>query len=384
MMLALEMGNPYLPMLLAKQGDFALSWVVFYSALALVLPMVANIIMSPLWGKVGDRLGYKPMLMRAAWALVISQGLMIFAHSISSIIIIRIFQGGFAGFLAAMQTYALCLTDGADKGQRLAELQSAKALATCLAGAVGGLMLMFFHFDYLYGVASVLCLLTTLLMQWLLPSIKTMPAPSQKQVSAKLSGSARKVVGSLGVLIGMTQLIKFLPDPVFTLLMNQRMPGQVFAVGVLYSLPSLGLLLTSAKCGKQFDKCRQKPELIPCYLAAYCLIGALSMLIQAFATQFITLACARLLWGVVLAALLPALICLMSDRFRHQGYALGLANSFAKIGNLVGLILGGLMGNVMTLGQLFLLLAVAYLLMMLVSFVTYRRSQTVDAALRAV
>ncbi|WP_305033813.1 hypothetical protein [Legionella sp. km772] len=80
MILALEMTNPFLSLLIASQKGALASNIVFYSMLSLVLPMLANIVMTPIWGFAADRYGYKSMLMRAAWALVFTQGAMIWVN----------------------------------------------------------------------------------------------------------------------------------------------------------------------------------------------------------------------------------------------------------------------------------------------------------------
>lgn len=363
MMLALEAGNPYLPLLIAEQGDIPSASVAWYSALAFVLPMMANIVMMPLWGYLGDRLGYKAMLMRATWALVVTQFLMLAVHGTMAILLVRIVQGGFAGFLAAMQTYSLAVNRHEQKGQQLAHLQTAKALATSLAGLIGGLLLTLAHFRLLYGAAAGLTLFTALIMQRYLP--QTTPAPANP---GQRKGNREAVIWLLGGLIVWTQCLKFFTEPVYSLAISSIVSGQLVVTGILYSVPALGLLLTSTLCGRQFDRCRQNPSHIRYYLSGYSLLGVVLMLIQASSTSIPMLFLTRLVWGMVLAALLPAFICLISDRCARQGYAIAMANSFAKTGNVSGLVLGGWMGTWMPLQQMFLLLAAAYAVMMLISY----------------
>jgi len=363
MMLALEMGNPYLPLLIAEQGDIPLASAAWYSALAFVLPMLANIVMTPIWGSLADKLGYKSMLMRAAWALVITQFLMLLVHGTMEILLIRILQGGFAGFLAAMQTYSLALNHWEHKGRQLARLQTAKALASSLAGLAGGLLLMIAHFQLLYGVAAVISLFTAVLMQRYLPATTAMQANTKQY-----KGGMDALIWLLGSMIVLTQTVKFFTEPVYTLTMNQMLFGPPLLTGILYSTPALGLLLASGWCGRQFDRCRQEPQKIKYYLSTYSLLGMLLMFIQASSTFLPVLILTRLVWGMVLAALLPAFICLISDRCARQGYAIGVANSFAKIGNVSGLLLGGWMGAFMPLQQMFLLMAGAYALMLIIGY----------------
>lgn len=363
MLLAMEMTNPFLPLLIASQSG-SLHSAVFYSTLALALPMGANIIMGPLWGRLADRWGYKLMLMRAAWALVVCQGLMLVADSASAILMVRIIQGGFAGFIVAMQTYAVSLCDWHCKSRQLARLQSAKAIATTVAGLVGGLCLTYTGYRGLYMTALLLSLATTLIMQNQLPQTCIQPAKRPLHTSPSLL-SVGLFTAIIGLLIVLTQMARYLIDPVFSLAVTQALHADVVFIGMLYSLPAVSLLLASEWCGRQFDECRLHPQRIKYYLLAYCLLGALILLAQGLLINRLSLIVARLLWGVVLAALLPALLTLISDRSDQQGYALGLANSLAKLGNLTGICLGGYLGGFMSLSQLFLIVAAIYALMAL-------------------
>ncbi|MCW8471877.1 MFS transporter [Fluoribacter gormanii] len=359
MILALEMTNPFLSLLIASQSDISTQDAIFYSMLSFVFPMFANIIMTPIWGLAADRYGYKPMLMRAAWALVFTQLTMIFVNSLNWILIIRIFQGAFAGFIVSMQTYSLSVCEWHNKSRQLSRLQSAKAIATTLAGFTGGLILTTTSYKGLYGIATVICLTITLVMQYYLPTSPKKAGKALDQKSDKLIFDSQSVY-ALCFLITLTQIIKFLPDPGLSLFINDLFSQNFILIGLIYSLPAAGMLLSSEWCGRQFDRCRSDPFLVRSYLIRYSVLGFILMLCQASMSNLIFFACIRMLWGVVLAALLPALFALLSDRYPLPGYALGLANSFAKLGNLIGLLLGGVLINWLSYSTLFVIIAGLY------------------------
>ncbi|STX30099.1 multidrug resistance efflux pump [Legionella beliardensis] len=383
MLLALEMSNPFLPLFIASHG-FSGHTAILYSALAFILPMITNIIMAPLWGMAADRFGYKPMLMRAAWTLVLTQGLMMMANDITAVLIIRVIQGGFAGFIAAMQMYVLSMDLNDNKAEQLASLQFSKALATSTAGITGGALLGCLNFAGLFFIAMALCLIATLILQKKLPATKKPATQSKKK---PLTANSFFHLSGLGLLIILTQCIKFLPEPIFVLSVNSFMTDNAILIGLLYSMPAIGLFLSSNYCGKQFDRCRKEPAQIKSYLFFYSFLGCLMMLGHAFfTTHFIVLASIRLLWGIVLAALLPALFCLISDRYHHQGLAIGWANAFAKIGNLIGIILGGWLGSYLSIQSLFCCLACIYAVIALIclcgNFFTGKNSENLRKTLK--
>ncbi|AMP90023.1 MFS transporter [Legionella pneumophila] len=359
MILALEMTNPFLPLLIAQKSNTPIPSVVIYNMLSLILPMVANILLTPIWGLAADRYGYKSMLMRASWALVLTQASMIFVNSVFWILIIRLIQGAFAGFLVAMQTYALSITEWQNKSTQLSRLQSSKAIATSTAGFIGGLALSFTNYQGLFGLATLICLGTTVAMHYKLPSSTKRQIKNSSQTSHHPLTS-KSVFFFLCVLIMLAQIAKFLPDPGFTLFVNKYCSNNLVLIGFLYSLPSIGMLCSSVWCGKQFDHCRSQPSLVNQYLIRYSVFGTVLMIIQANVDNFYLFGLIRILWGIVLAALLPALFALCSDRNLLPGYALGLANSFAKLGNLIGLLLGGIFAFYLPYPAIFMIIAGIY------------------------
>ncbi|QMT60543.1 MFS transporter [Legionella sp. PC997] len=359
MILALEMTNPFLSLLIASQDELSRQNAVFYSMLSLVLPMLANIIMTPIWGRAADRYGYKLMLMRAAWALVFSQLAMIFVNSLCWILIIRVFQGAFAGFIVAMQTYSLSFCEWHYKSRQLARLQSAKAIATTLAGFAGGIILSFTNYQGLYAIATVVCLTITLVMQYYLPIIPKNVGANIDQKPNEVTFNSKPIY-MICFLITLTQIIKFLPDPGLSLFVNDSFSSNLIFIGLVYSFPAVGMLLSSEWCGRQFDQCRSNPFLVHRYLLRYSGLGFILMLCQASTNNLIVFGSLRILWGGVLAALLPALFSLLSDRYSLPGYALGLANSFAKLGNLIGLLLGGMLINWLSYSSLFIIISGLY------------------------
>ncbi|AHE65912.1 MFS transporter [Legionella oakridgensis] len=359
MLLALEMTNPFLPLLITAIHHSTQA-VVFYNTLALFLPMVANLLMAPLWGLAADRYGYKPMLMRSAWALVLTQASMIFAPSIEWILLIRTAQGAFAGFIAAMQAYALSAHEWDKKNRQLSRLQAAKGMATLLAGLAGGLVLACTSYHGLYATATIICLLTTVLMHQQLPATpqKAMIVHTKNENHAK--PPLKGMLFFLCLLITLTQIARFLPDPVFSLFLHEQYPNNALLIGFLYSLPAAGLLGSAEWCGRQFDRCRKNHARINQYLLGYSFLGALVMIAHAFAGNIYLFAGARIIWGIVLAALLPALFSLLTDRIRATGYALGIANSLAKLGNLSGIACGGVIATWLSFRTFFLIVAAIY------------------------
>src|ERR1700733_6714521 len=103
----LDMTDPYWPLIIHHFNSLLSSQEVqYWSAAIYITPFAMTIISIPIWGHLGDKIGHKKMLIRAASALVVTQCLVGFATNPFLILLIRMLQGIFAGYTAAGQAWA--------------------------------------------------------------------------------------------------------------------------------------------------------------------------------------------------------------------------------------------------------------------------------------
>jgi MFS transporter, DHA1 family, multidrug resistance protein len=364
MMLSLEMSNPFLPSYVQSLSGASLHFVFMQSSFVLAIPMIMMIVTSPIWGSLADRYGYKPMLLRASAALVITQLLTSMATSPLQLMIIRAMQGGFAGFLAAMQAYAVNLTPWEHKGKYLARLESAKALGTCVSGVIGGLIVSLSAIRDLFLLSSGICIIVTVIIYVTLPEVKKCARkpsmPHQTHLVPHFS--------IIACFIFLSQVAKFIPNPTFSIYVETFVQKSPLIIGLLYSLPAVSLILMSEFSGRLFDFIRKnKPQAIFPYFFGVALLGFIIMTAHSATHSVIGLILIRFLWGVVFASLLPALFALISDYSSKSGYYIGIANSFTKLGNFSGLMLGGFGAGILALNQIFLLAGLSYFFIMIIS-----------------
>lgn len=72
---AMEMSGPFWPLQIQHLlGAEQAHYVTLLSTLVYVGPMLAAMLLTPFWGRLGDRTGHKPMIVRALLALAVCQG----------------------------------------------------------------------------------------------------------------------------------------------------------------------------------------------------------------------------------------------------------------------------------------------------------------------
>ena len=357
-MAAVEMGTPFWPIYLRDLGHLSPPELAAITTLVYAGPLLTALITTPFWGRLGDRLGHRPMILRALLALAVCHAWIGWTDSLWQIVVARLVQGGLAGFIAAAQAYAMDIVSGAARTIVLSRLHAATACGTLLGPLCGGLLYAPFGFSGVILSAGGLCLACALAAYLGLSDPRRQGAservapPPLRQAMQKTTKSPtsseiaepRFRFGSLiaGLCIGIVavQTGKSLPQSYLGLFAEQVLLTPPWLTGVIYGAPAVGLMLGAPFFGRLFS--RQPSALVLQRLAWACWVCVLLSVVQAASRDPWSFLIARLFWGGALAALLPILFGLLS---RHagtrQGFALALGNSAAKAGGLAGMLLGG-------------------------------------------
>lgn len=333
---AMEMSAPFLPLYLRSLGGLngnALAWA---SALAFAGPMAMAMLCAPMWGRLGDRNGHKPMLLRALAALALAQLAIAYAPDVTSVLAIRFIQGALAGFIAAAQAYGGSLVAREQRGRLMAKLQVATALGSIAGPLVGGIVYDSAGFRMLNIGAAVLCACCAIVASVVLPALAPRALrPAGTQAATPGSFTHAAIVGLLAAIV-LVQAGKMMPQVFFALFTEQVLHAPSWLTGVCYGAAAIGLCIAAPVWGKRFDKLPRERVLLEVEAVAWVCAGMVAL--QAFSTGPVLFIAARVGWGVCLAALLPVFYSILSREAgsAHQGRALGAGNSAAKAGALLG------------------------------------------------
>lgn len=376
---ALEMSGPFWPLQLRALGDPP-GGLALASAVAYAGPMVTAMLFTPLWGRIGDRVGHKAMLLRALLALAATQLWLAYAGSGGVVLAVRLLQGALAGFIAAAQAYGAGLVPRSGRGGLMARLQVATALGSLLGPLAGGTLFSIFGFSAVNAIAAAICLACGLCAALVLPvppssaaSLRAAHGPaSTARAAASLSppdamqpvssGGAALGSAARGLLAGivLVQAGKMMPQGFFSLYAEQILQAPPWLTGLCYGATAVGLCLTAPFWAGQF---KDKPlDWILQRIEWICWACAGIVAVQALGRSIALVLAARLAWGIAMAALLPVFYSLLSQAAPDsmQGRALGAGNSAAKAGALLGAGAGGLAMAWLPLEHIFWSVAVLY------------------------
>ncbi|MGR3886142.1 MFS transporter [Pseudomonas sp. 1152_12] len=356
---AMEMSGPFWPLQIQKLlGVANAQYTGLLSSLVYAGPMMAAMFLTPIWGRLGDRTGHKPMIIRALLALAVCQALAAITFDPWLLVAIRVAQGALAGFIAAAQAYALAYCGDGGRGQILARLQSATAVGSLAGPVLGGWLMDISGFALLCYSATAVCLVCAVISVFL-------PSDAPRSRPTRTSAPAALPKGWLGAMLGIIVLIqaaKMMPQPFYALYVADVLQAPAWLIGASYAASALTLALSAPLWGRLFDRHQPAHTLrIIEWITWSC---ALTLAFTAMANEWLGFLASRLLWGVWQGALLPVAYTLIANTVApsQQGFALGMGNSAAKAGALCGALMGGIGMAMVGLAHSFWLVALTYAL----------------------
>ncbi|MHA4980016.1 MFS transporter [Pseudomonas extremorientalis] len=356
---AMEMSGPFWPLQIQRLlGDAGAHYTGLLSSLVYAGPMMAAMILTPLWGRLGDRTGHKPMIIRALLALAACQALAALTFDPWLLVAIRVAQGALAGFIAAAQAYALACCGDSGRGHIMARLQSATAVGSLAGPVLGGWLMDISGFALLCYSATAVCLVCALVSLFL-------PSDTQRLRKTHATTPTALPKGWLGAMLGIIVLIqaaKMMPQPFYALYVADVLHAPGWLIGASYAASALTLALSAPLWGRLFD--RHPPAHTLRIIEWVTWACALTLACTALASEWLGFIASRLLWGMWQGALLPVAYTLIANTVApaQQGFALGIGNSAAKAGALGGALLGGIGMGMVGLAHSFWLVALTYAL----------------------
>jgi MFS family permease len=317
-----------------------------------VVPTAFTALSSPFWGKLADRMGKKPLLIRAQLGLAGSFLLAGFAQSPGVFFLALALQGTLGGTFSASNAYLSTLLSGPSLTRGLTAMQWSARAALVVAPVALGLCMGAGSPIHLYRYLALLPLLAALLIARI-PEGAAPQKGDPRMASPASAESADKIIERAGspetsplVIYGLQFAFVFstvLTFPYFiswVLQCNPSLPSGW--AGLLFGLPNLVYLLSALPLVGWLGKKRNLSALAGAYLAL-----AASLLGQAFAVSLWALGALRLVMGAAMTCGFIALHALVAGVVKtgNAGRAFGWFESSSKWGAVAGGALAGLVAQ---------------------------------------
>ncbi|MEY9216672.1 putative MFS family arabinose efflux permease [Bacillus sp. SJZ110] len=313
-------------------------------------------LVSPFWGRFGDKRGYKKILMATGTGIALSIFFMGFVTSVYQLFFLRMAMGLVTGFIPTSLAMISAQTPKSSAGKTLGTLQMGQVSGSLFGPLLGGMLADRFGFTYTFFITSFVIFSSVLLVLF---GVKEKPLAEK---TAKRTSYSRKEVLSyifhhpaLWVMMLLTMLIQtgnFSIQPLLALYVNE-LHGPVnlaFFSGMAFSATGLGSLLLARKWGDLGDRYGHRRILIGLLIAA-----SFFFIPQALASSLSVLLVFRFLFGMAMGGLLPCITAAIRVQAPGsiQGEVLGYNVSFRFLGNVLGPLLGGIISSHFTISATF-------------------------------
>jgi len=303
---------------------------------------------SPLWGRLSDRIGRRPVLMASLFGNVLGFLMFAFATNVAMLFASRIISGIAAASISTAQAYVADATDDANRSKGMAQIGMAFGLGLVLGPPIGGVLSSLgtslkFAPNFLPGTAAAL-LSTTALLLAMTSLPETLTTPSDRSWSMidheswkiffRMRG-LRLAGGSLAVLMFTLASLA----PILVLVGRDHFGLTARQVGYLFGL--MGVVVVALQASAVDPLTRRLGDIGTGIGGAACLM--LGLLLVPFTHAVGMLIAATCLMGIGQGLCHPTLSAYISKTAppSHRGGILGVSSSLTALARVCGPALAG-------------------------------------------
>lgn len=359
---------PFLSLYINTLGNFSHQQLNFWSGIVYSGTFIVSAVVSPWWGKLADKKGCKPMILRAGIGMSVVIACMGLVQNVWQLLLLRMLQGVFAGFISNSNALVATETPKTNSGQALGTIASATTAGTLLGPLVGGALTSIFSYRITFMITGGLLLLCSILVLFFVHE------DDFKPVTAKKLDKASGVIKSLrsphlifGLLLTtlIIQAANNSINPIVSLYVRQLLNGHdnvVFISGVIAALPGIATFLVASRFGALGDKIGTHKIIVAGFIAA-----SIFFFLTAFVRNTVELGILRFLVGFSDACLFPQVQTMLTKNSPAAvtGRIFSWNQSAMYIGNIVGPLLGSFVSGMFNYSMVFIVTTVIVLINLL-------------------
>ncbi|HEM6204489.1 TPA: multidrug efflux MFS transporter [Streptococcus suis] len=316
--------------------------VEYYAGLAVSVNALAAALMAPIWGSLADRYGRKPMMVRAAFAMIFTMGGMAFVPNVFWLLALRVLNGVFTGYIPNATALIASQVPKDKTGYALGTLSTGAVAGNLIGPTLGGILAEMFGVHMVFLLVGLLYAIVVLLTVFYIREdfvpVKKGEEMSVNEVFEQVKDRQMLVglfVTSM-IIIAAAQAVV----PILTLYVRHlgQTDNLLFVAGFIISLPGMASLVTSGYLGKIGDRIGNH-RLLLIALTYSLLINVFCV----FAENPFQLGLLRFMYGFGTGALLPSVNSLLTKLTPKEG--ISRIFSYNQLFNNLGSVVGPMMGS---------------------------------------
>ena len=322
---------------LGVKGDM----VEWYTGLSVAISALASALVSPIWGRLADRYGRKPMMIRASMVMTFTMGGLALVPNVFWLLLLRTLNGLFAGYVPNATALIASQVPQNRSGYALGTLSTGLTAGVLIGPLLGGTLSEAFGMRgtfLLVGLILFICCLLTIF------GLRENFQPVEKGEMMTLSQVFAKIP-SKSMLIGLfvtSMIIQISAQSIAPMLaLYIRYLGQrdniLFYSGLIVSAMGFSSLLSTPYLGKLGDRIGNHRLLLMGLFYSF-----LSYFLCGFAGSALQLGILRFAYGFGVGALMPSVNSLLTKMTPKEGISriFSFNQSFSYIGQVLGPFVG--------------------------------------------
>lgn len=348
---------PFLPIYMQSELGATADNVSLWSGVTYAITFAISAFVSPIWGKLSDKMGKKPMIIRASFLLAITYFLGGIVRTPFELFLVRAFQGIASGLWPACLVMMSACVPKNKIGISMGLMQSANICGGIIGPLLGGILATAFGMRnsfYVGAVALSLITVTTILF------IKEPPVAPEKEINKAQSTSYLTFIKDKNILIlllcvCMTNLVILQIQPIVSLYVQQLSHNSdkaVLLTGFIMSLGGIAGALASPLWGKTGQKVGFYKTITLAFISA-----GLLMSLQGVPNSLVLFGLMQFLCGLGFSGIFPSansiLVLLTPPSSRGMGF--GSLFSAQMIGGALGPVIGGVIVSFMSFNTVYII-----------------------------
>jgi MFS family permease len=352
---AMTLLLPFLPLYVEQLGVHDHAAIVQWSGVAFGATFFSAALVAPLWGRLSDLYGRKPMLIRASLGMAVAMSLIGMANNVWQLVGLRLLAGLLGGFASGSMVLVATQTPRDRVGWALGTMSSGIMAGNLVGPLVGGLLPPLIGIRQTFLAAGAAIFVAFLATLFLIREEKRPPLAHKarehrgwRSVPDKGPAIAMLITGLLLMVANMSI------EPIITVYVAQLVPDPnrvTVVAGIVMSAAALGSILSASRLGTLADRIGAGRVIVLGLLAS-----AVLLVPQAFVTAGWQLVGLRFLMGLALGGLLPCIAAVIRHSVPEStaGNILGYSTSAQYAGQVVGPLAGGFVGGHIGMRAVFL------------------------------
>ncbi|MFU0824715.1 MAG: Multidrug resistance protein 3 [Clostridium sp.] len=328
---------PFLPLYIEKLGVHQLQSVERWAGWVFSAQYVTSVIFQPIWGRVADKHGRKINLLRAGMGMGIVTTLMGAVSSVKQLLLLRLLNGVFSGFISMSVSLQASITPNEDAGRALGMLQTGSVAGNLIGPLIGGVLAEVFGFRTVFFLTGSLLILASVIVMIF---VQEQHEPKEV-VESNIIDNLMKLKPLFPVFLAstVTQIGMMSIEPIVSIYAKTLYTGAHLATiaGLVVAISGVANLIGAPTLGRLGDRIGQRKVLILSFCAAVCMY-----IPQALAKNITVLLVGRFLLGLFIGGMIPSLNVLVKLKAPEelQATAFGFNSASTFLGNLIGPLIG--------------------------------------------